>query len=207
VRDHYRTLAARAEHRLKVERSEFLGIAFHVESEEAFFDELAAVAKRYFDATHHCWAFRLFAGERARSADAGEPSGTAGKPILSAIESAELFDAGVVVVRWYGGVKLGTGGLSRAYREAAAETLRGATLSDRYVYERVRVIVPFERMGDVYRLIAAPDVVLVSEEFGERNVFSFDVRRSQSERFLQLLAEKRLTVVLSEAKDLGFDQR
>jgi len=193
VRDHYRTLAARAEHRLKVERSEFLGIAFPVSAEDAFFEQLGAISKQHFDATHHCWAFRLFAENRARGSDAGEPSGTAGKPILNAIESADLFDAGVVVVRWYGGVKLGTGGLSRAYRDAAAETLRGASLVDRYVYERVRVVVPFERLGDVYRLVAPPDVVLVSEEFAETNVFSFDVRRSRAASFKEMLVEKRLT--------------
>jgi uncharacterized YigZ family protein len=191
VRDHYRTLAARAEHRIKIERSEFLGIAFPVTAEEEFFDSLAAVAKQHFDATHHCWAFRLFSG-RARSADAGEPSGTAGKPIAGAIESADLFDVGVVVVRWYGGVKLGTGGLVRAYRESAAETLRGAALVDRYAYERVQVVVPFERLGDVYRLVAPPDVVLVSEEFGERNVFAFDVRASRAAAFKEMLVEKRL---------------
>jgi uncharacterized YigZ family protein len=192
TKDHYRTIAGRSEHRQKIERSEFLGIAFHVESEDAFFAELGAIAKRHFDATHHCWAFRLFANDRARSSDAGEPSGTAGKPILGAIESADLFDAGVVVVRWYGGVKLGTGGLGRAYRDTAAQTLRGAQTVDRYVYERVRVNVPFDRLGDVYRLVAPPDVVLVSEEFGETNVFAFDVRRTSAEEFRRVLVEKRL---------------
>ena len=193
MRDHYRTLAARAGHRVKVERSEFLGIAFPVESEDAFFAALASIEKQHFDATHHCWAFRLFADERARSADAGEPSGTAGKPILGAIESAELFDVAVVVVRWFGGVKLGTGGLARAYRAAAAETLAGARTLDRYVYERIRVVVPFERLSDVYRLVAPPDVVLASEEFGERNVFSFDVRASMAREFEKKLVERRLT--------------
>ena len=194
MRDHYRTLAARAEHRIKVERSEFLGIAFPVESEDTFFAELASIEKRWFDATHHCWAFRLFANDRARSSDAGEPSGTAGKPILGAIESADLFDAAVVVVRWFGGVKLGTGGLARAYRAAAAETLREAQTADRFVYERVRVSVPFDRLGDVYRLVAPPDVVLVSEEFGESNVFAFDVRSSMAREFEKKLAERRLTL-------------
>src|SRR5213075_3435360 len=98
------------------------------------FAELQRIQKQHFDATHHCWAFRL--RERSRSSDAGEPSGTAGKPILSAIEGAELFEIGVVVVRWYGGVKLGTGGLSRAYRATATETLRAAAPLDRYVYKR-----------------------------------------------------------------------
>ncbi len=176
-------LAARAEHRIKVERSEFLGIAFPIASEEQFFEQLAACSNQHYDATHHCWAFRLFANERARSSDAGEPSGTAGKPILGTIESADLFDAAVIVVRWFGGVKLGTGGLARAYRASAAETLAIAPVADRYVYERIRIVVPFERMSDVYRLVAPPDIVLVSTEFGQENVFSFDVRASRADEF------------------------
>jgi len=190
--DHYRTLAAPAELRHKIERSEFLGIAFPATSEEQFFAELERIQKRFFDATHHCWAFRLFAESRARSSDAGEPSGTAGKPILAAIEGAGLFDAAVVVVRWFGGIKLGTGGLSRAYRETAAGTLRNAALVDRYVYERVRVIVPFEATGSAYRLVNPPDVVLAGEEYGEENVFEFNVRSSIVDAFTARLRELRL---------------
>jgi uncharacterized YigZ family protein len=193
--DHYRTVAAPSEFRQKIDRSEFLGIAFHVETDDAFFAELAALTKRHYDATHLCWAFRLFAnGEtRSRSADAGEPSGTAGKPILSAIEGADLYDTAVVVMRWYGGVKLGTGGLSRAYRETAAEALRIAAIEDRYVYQRFRIAVPFDQLGVVYRLIDAPHVVLEGENFGERNEFDFDARLSRAEEFAKTLVEKRLT--------------
>jgi len=191
--DHYRTLAEPAELRHKIERSEFLGIAFPVTSEEAFFVELERVQKRWFDATHHCWAFRLFIDSRSRSADAGEPSGTAGKPILAAIEGAALHDLGVIVVRWYGGIKLGTGGLSRAYRETAAETLRVAKLLDRYVYERVGVIVPFDALSHAYRLVHPPDVVLVEERYGERNEFFFDVRLSAVDAFRKRLTELRLS--------------
>ena len=190
--DHYRTLASPAEFRHKIERSEFLGIAFPVTTEEQFFAELERIQKRYFDATHHCWAFRLFAEARARSSDAGEPSGTAGKPILTAIEGADVFDVAVVVVRWYGGIKLGTGGLSRAYRETAAETLRSATLLDRYVYERVGVIVPFDALGNVYRFVDPPHVVLLEERYGDENVFAFDVRQSRVAAFRTRLEELRL---------------
>jgi uncharacterized YigZ family protein len=192
--DHYRTPASTAEFRHKIERSEFLGIAFPTTSDNQFFEELHGIEKRYFDATHHCWAFRLFAGgeSRQRSSDAGEPSGTAGKPILAAIEGADLHDVGVVVVRWYGGVKLGTGGLARAYRETAAETLRGAALLDRFVYARYQVIVPFDMMSVAYRLVSPPDVVLAAERFEEENVFSFDVRLSSAAAFERTLAEKRL---------------
>lgn len=196
--DHYQTLAARTEFRHKIERSEFLGIAIPVASEEEFFDELHRIEKQHFDATHHCWAFRLRAGEdvRARSSDAGEPSGTAGKPILVAIEAAGVSDVAVVVVRWFGGIKLGTGGLSRAYRETAAETLRLAQRLDRYVYTRFRVVVPFDAFGIVYRLASPPDVVLQKETFAERNDFEFLVRTSASERFAAALTERRLEFVI-----------
>ena len=190
--DHYRTIAARVDATIKIERSEFLGIAFPIESEEQFFAELAAVEKRFFDATHHCWGFRLFRDGRSRSSDAGEPSGTAGKPILNAIESAELHDAGVIVVRWYGGIKLGTGGLARAYRESAAEALRAATPVDRYLYERITVIVPFDALGTIYRLVEPPAIVLAEERFGEENEFVFEVRKSRADAFRKALVEKRL---------------
>ena len=190
--DHYRTLAARAEFAHKIERSEFLGIAIPIASDDEFFAELERVQKKHFDATHHCWAFRLFAESRSRSSDAGEPSGTAGKPILAAIEGAAIHDAGVIVVRWYGGIKLGTGGLSRAYRDTAAETLRNATLLDRYVYERVHVIVPFDAISNVYRLVDPPNVVLVEQRYGEENVFVFEVRGSLVAAFRARLVELRL---------------
>jgi len=186
-RDSYTTLAEHAEFRQKIERSEFLGIAFPIESEEAFFEELKRVEKKYFDATHHCWAFRLL--DRERSSDAGEPNGTAGKPILSAIH---LNYTGVVVVRWFGGVKLGPGGLARAYRDTAAETLKQAKSVERFDYARFEVIVPFEMLNQAYRLIDPPHVVLASESFAEQNVFTFDVRRSRVEDFAGRLSDLRL---------------
>jgi uncharacterized YigZ family protein len=187
--DHYRTIAAPSEARIKIERSDFLGIAFPVTAEEQFFAELQRIQKQHFDATHHCWAFRLFAESRQRSSDAGEPSGTAGRPILAAI--GDYQDVGVVVVRWYGGVKLGTGGLSRAYRDSAAAALAAATPLDRYVYRRFRVTVPFETMGTIYRMVEAPDVVLVAEHFGETNVFELDVRLGRAEEVAKTLTERR----------------
>jgi len=100
-----------------------------------------------------------------------------------------------VVVRWFGGVKLGTGGLSRAYRETAAETLKRAQIADHYVYDRIRVGASFDRMSDVYRLVAPPDVVLVAEKFAETNEFEFDVRQSKRGEFLKRIAGRRLTLL------------
>jgi putative IMPACT (imprinted ancient) family translation regulator len=192
--DHYITLAARAEARVKVERSEFLAICIPAPDIAGFMLELGAIEKTYFNASHHCWAYRPFAGPE-RSNDAGEPAGTAGKPIASALKGAGLHDAGVVVVRWFGGVKLGTGGLARAYRETAAAALHDAPTVHRYLYKRIEVLVPFERLSDVYRLIAPPDVVLAGEDFGSQNVFAFDVRASCADAFRKTLVEKRLTTL------------
>ena len=194
MNDVYRTIERPGEFRQKIERSEFLAFAFHVSSEAEFMTALESVKKQHFDATHHCWAFRLFAEERARSSDAGEPSGSAGKPILSAIESPDLHDAGVIVVRWFGGVKLGTGGLARAYRSTAAAAIERSTVIDRYVYARVRVIVPFDRVSDAYRFVDPPNIVLAGEEYGETNIFAYDVRASWEADFRKGLTERRLTL-------------
>jgi uncharacterized YigZ family protein len=197
--DTYDTLAG-GEHResIKVQRSEFIGIAFPVSDDESFARELLRIQKEFHDATHHCWAWRWLDGTalREQSSDAGEPSGTAGRPILQAIESAALIDVGVVVVRYYGGVKLGTGGLGRAYRDAAREVLSGAPRLTRYLYARIVVEVPYSGLSQVYRLVSPPDVVLVSETFGEPNRFELDVRHSRVDSMRRELEEKRITMVM-----------
>lgn len=193
MKDVYRTIDTVATFRQKIERSDFLAVVFPATSEDAFAERLETTRKEHFDATHHCWAFRLFTGQRARSSDAGEPGGSAGKPILSAIEGADLYDVGVVVTRWYGGVKLGTGGLARAYRSTTAGAIANASVQDRYLYVRVAVLAPFDRVSDLYRLVDPPAVVLAAEEYGDRNVFQFDVRGSAEAAFRARLVEKRLT--------------
>lgn len=193
--DPYRTIASPAEASVRIQRSEFRAFAYPLGAEESFSDLLRSVEKKHFDATHHCWGYRLLIADdvRARSSDAGEPSGTAGKPILSAIESAELYDVAVIVVRWFGGVKLGTGGLGRAYREAAQQALATAPREDRYRYHRFEVEVPFESMSAMYRLMEPPEIILREESFDEqRNIFSIDVRSGRAEEFARTLSQRRL---------------
>ncbi len=179
---------------IKIQRSEFIGVAVPISGEESFAAALTRIQKEFHAATHHCWAWRWLYGDEVReqSADAGEPSGTAGRPILQAIESAGLIDVGVVVVRYYGGVKLGTGGLARAYRDAARMVLADATRRRRYLYTRITVELPYSLLSQVYRLVAPPDIVLVAEEFGEPNRFELDVRRSMAEAIEKELEEKRI---------------
>jgi uncharacterized YigZ family protein len=192
--DHFRTPGGETRAEIRVLRSRFLAIAFPISSEETFTARLDAIRSEHFDATHHCWAWRLFDGDRARSSDAGEPGGSAGRPILQAIQSASLHDAGVVVVRWFGGVKLGTGGLSRAYRDAAAAALATAPVEDRWIYERLAVDAPHRDANTVFRLIHPPDVVLASSEFGAEAHFELDVRRSMVAGVVAELAGHRIAV-------------
>jgi len=196
--DTYETIGtAEARASIKVQRSEFIGIAFPVDG-SSFAGDLLRIQKEFHDATHHCWAWRWLDGEvfREQSSDAGEPSGTAGRPILQAIESAGLLDVGVVVVRYYGGVKLGTGGLGRAYRDAAREVLGVVPRVRRYLYTSLEIEVPYSALSQVYRLVSPPDVVLASEEFGEPNRFRLDVRRSLVDGMMKELEEKRITAAV-----------
>lgn len=188
---------------IKVQRSEFIGVAFALSSADEFSERLGRIQKEFYDATHHCWAWRrLNRGNLVeQSSDAGEPSGTAGRPILQAIESADLHDAGVVVVRYFGGIKLGTGGLARAYRDAARAVLADIRRERRYLYERITVIVPYSGLSQVYRLVSPPDVVLVSETFGEANRFEIDVRQSRVEALVRELTEKRIAHATTRTTD------
>jgi uncharacterized YigZ family protein len=143
----------------------FVAPAADVAAAEAFVE---ALRKRYPDATHHCFAWRVGEPPVERSSDDGEPGGTAGAPMLQALRTAELADVVAVVVRWFGGTKLGKGGLVRAYGGAVRAALERLPVA--LERRRVRFVVelPFERIGAVRRLIRPPEVELASERWGER---------------------------------------
>ncbi len=147
----FTTLAVPHRHDLVVEGSEFLAFAERADSPEAALDQLARLRERYREATHHCWAYQI--GPLYRFADDGEPGGTAGAPMLRAIQGQQLDRVMVVIVRYYGGTKLGTGGLARAYGGLCAECLR--TSERLSVRPRVlrRVSVPYDQVGVLYRLL------------------------------------------------------
>lgn len=160
------TLAAEARHLLEVKHSRFLAIAAPVESPQ---DALAWLA-RHADpaATHNCWAYRI--GAEYRFNDDGEPAGTAGRPILSAIDGQGVDGVAVLVIRWYGGIKLGAGGLVRAYGGAAAECLRLAPRRARVTYAELECACPFEDLGTLHALLAAHAADKLDEAFGADGV-------------------------------------
>jgi len=163
------TLARRSSAILKVRDSRFIGFAMPADTEEEARDGIAVVAREHPDATHCCYAYRLGAGDGAveRSSDAGEPGGTAGAPILSAIQGRKLTNVAVAVVRYFGGTKLGVGGLSRAYREAARAALEAGAIQEREIRRRLGVVLPLPLVGEARALLSRLGGEVVSERYGE----------------------------------------
>lgn len=161
------TLAARMQHAIEIRYSRFLAIAAPVASADealAFFSEVGDP-----EATHNCWAYRI--GMQYRSSDDGEPAGTAGRPILAAIDGQGLDHVAVVVTRWYGGIKLGAGGLVRAYGGCAAECLRGALRIPLVQWIECEVAFAFADTGAVHAVLASLGVQRCGERFDERGTW------------------------------------
>lgn len=151
---------------LREKGSRFLARVRPVGDEEAARNAMEAIAAELPDATHHCWAWRIGWPPRERSQDAGEPAGTAGAPILRALRGADVTDTLVVVARWFGGTKLGRGGLIRAYGAAARAALEAAGTRRHLFRETVRLTLPYEHTGAVERLVDPPAVEVVGERYG-----------------------------------------
>ncbi len=175
--------------------SRFLAFAFPAEEPEAALLELGRLRREYHDATHVAFAWKLGVGDaaRRRSADAGEPSGTAGRPIAAAIDASGMTDVVVAVVRYYGGTKLGTGGLARAYREAADRALQSAGRRAVEVLTEIEVRCPFASSGAVRRLLQHPGTSLIEETFDDGCVFRIAVVRSAVPRFVEALHREQLS--------------
>ena len=157
------TLAAAATHILEVKHSRFIAQVAPADSPEAALGFLARVADP--EATHNCWAYRI--GAEYRSSDDGEPSGTAGRPILAAIEGQGYDQVMAVVTRWYGGIKLGAGGLVRAYGGAAAECLRRAERRPLIAMRQLRLACPFDDIGALHAALTTVDARKLDETFDE----------------------------------------
>ena len=157
------TLASVVEHWLEVKQSRFLATGYPIDSIE---DAMALLdASKQQPATHHCWAYRL--GSNYRFSDDGEPSGTAGRPILSAIDGQDLDAVMMIVTRWYGGINLGTGGLVRAYGGAAAECLRLAERKPLLIWREARLLCDFSLTGSVHTLLQQLGAEKLGEHFNE----------------------------------------
>ena len=166
ILDSYLKVNGTAEGEYSEKRSKFYAFSFHVENTEQIKSIVADVQKKYYDARHVCYAYML-GPERLewRVNDNGEPSGTAGKPILGQINSRGLTDVLVAVVRYFGGVKLGTSGLIEAYRQATVEVLNNAEIVTRYVEKDITILFDFPVMNDVMKLVKEYSPAVVLQEY------------------------------------------
>ena len=177
--DEYRTIRQKAEASYSEKRSKFLAFAIPVSTVEEVKDLVAQYSKQYYDARHACYAYMLGSERKDfRANDNGEPSGTAGRPILGQINSLELTDILLVVVRYFGGIKLGTSGLYAAYKEAAAEALRNAEIIEKTVDEYVSFRFEYPFMNEVMRIVKEEEPELVSQGFDNDCLMTLRIRRS-----------------------------
>ena len=187
--DTYHAVCRRAGATLRDRGSRFLGLVWPVESEDEVRGILDGLRKEYYDATHRCYAWRLGPeGIPFRSSDDGEPSGTAGRPILGQLLSRGLSDTLAVVVRWFGGTKLGVPGLINAYRGAAEAALDEAGVCERIVRRRVEVRFPYESMNGVMRLVKELEPCIVSQAFDNICRMELAIRKSRLETLISGLA-------------------
>lgn len=187
--DAYRVPAASGEAELREKGSRFLAVVAPVGDEAAARAVIDRLAAEHRDATHVCFAWRLGWPPAERAADAGEPHGTAGPPMLRVLQGAGLSDAVAVVVRWFGGVKLGKGGLARAYTGAVRLVLEDLRTVERMPTEEVSLAVPYDRLGAVQRLIDPPRVELASSDYGQTVRLTLRVQRPARAALLEHLAE------------------
>ncbi len=181
--DEYKTITNKiGEGTYSEKRSKFLAFSHHVESLEEVKDIVAAYRKKYYDARHVCYAYMLGA-ERTdfRANDDGEPSSTAGKPILGQINSNDLTDILIIVVRYYGGVNLGTGGLIVAYKTAAAAAIDNSEVEVRQVEELVKYDFPYVMMNDVMRVVKDMQPRIVKQEYDNTCSITLSIRKSEAD--------------------------
>lgn len=182
--DKYKTIKEKAigEGFYSEKRSKFLAFAHYVDSVEEALEIVKAYKKKYYDARHCCYAYRIGPdGADCRANDDGEPSSTAGKPILGQIDSHGLTNTLVCVIRYFGGVKLGTGGLIVAYREAASDALEKSEIEEHFVEEEVAFTFTYPMMNDVMKIIKEMNPRIVSQVFDNTCEIVLSIRKSQAE--------------------------
>ena len=171
-------------------RSKFLAFAHHIESADEAMEIVKQYRKKYYDARHCCYAY-MVGPERNefRANDDGEPSSTAGKPLLGQINSNELTDILIVVIRYYGGVNLGTGGLIVAYRTAAADAISHCKIEDRIVEEKIEYKFTYPMMNSVMHVIKSMPAKIVAQHFDNNCSITISIRKSMAEELLSRLSK------------------
>lgn len=194
--DTYKTIAKPAEGSYSEKRSKFLAYAFPVQNEQEVKQRLAEIQKKHWDARHHCYAYILGPHKDAyRQNDNGEPSGTAGRPIYGQLLSKDLTNTLVIVVRYFGGIKLGVSGLQNAYKVAAKEALDAAVIEERTIQEQYRVVFEYVKMNDIMQILKDPEIQVLDRQSDMRCTYTISVRQRDVDRITEALRKVAMTEV------------
>ncbi|MDR3340062.1 MAG: IMPACT family protein [Candidatus Symbiothrix sp.] len=186
--DLYRTISGISEGYITEQRSKFISYALPVTTPEEVKEQLEVYRKQYYDARHVCWAYMLGADRlQFRANDDGEPSSTAGKPILGVINTHELTDILIVVIRYFGGVKLGTGGLIVAYRAAAQDAVAHAEIIEKTVDEDIDLVFDYPFLNGVIKIIKDDNLQIIHQKFDMDCTMTLRIRKSEAERLKERL--------------------
>ncbi|HEY5537852.1 MAG TPA: YigZ family protein [Acetobacterium sp.] len=181
----YNTVLTPCETEIEIKKSKFINLVYHGENEETMETILSEIRKKHYKATHVCWAYVLNSEQkRQKASDDGEPSGTAGKPILEVINHRELRDVLVVVVRYFGGVKLGKGGLIRAYSSGASDVLNLSQIIKKQFSDQLMIEISYSSYGGLISGLLEKDITPVHEDFGENVILSFQIPVEETKEFL-----------------------
>jgi uncharacterized YigZ family protein len=185
IDDTYKTIGGKSEGLYKEKGSRFIALAFHATSEDEIKEIQSTLRKDYHDARHHCYAYIIgFKGEHYRANDDGEPSGTAGRPIHGQIVSRGLTNTLIVVIRYFGGTKLGVSGLINAYKTAAAEALDHAQIVTKTVNDIYKITFDYLAMNDIMKLVKEENLILMEQNFDTSCFITIGVRQSRTESVL-----------------------
>ncbi len=186
--DSYKTIKTGARGIYKEKGSKFIAISKHITSEDEFKVFLDKIKKEFYDARHHCYAWRLgLEDDRHRSNDDGEPSGSAGKPILNQMLSKKLFNTAVIVVRYFGGTKLGVSGLIGAYKTSAREALEESIVVKRFVYNTLELHFKYPRLNDVMRIVKEENISITEQIFELECLLRVKIKKNDTERVISRL--------------------
>ena len=189
--DEYLTIEQQKQAEIKIKGSRFIGAAHPAPTEKQARDLIAQISKQYFDATHNCYAYNIGFGSSkiSRFNDAGEPSGTAGQPILNVIQGKNITNIVVIVTRYFGGTKLGKGGLIRAYSGCAQEVLHNCSIIKKYLYETIELKFDYDLTGPTMRVISQQDAKILNSIYGQQTQLKLSIRQSRVKNFKQDLTE------------------
>ena len=196
MNDTFRTIISISEGLYKEKGSRFIAFAFPVANADEIKTHLSFLQKQYHDARHICYAYVLGAvGEEFRANDNGEPSGTAGRPILGAIRSHNLTNILIAVVRYFGGIKLGTSGLITAYKAAAQDAIDNASVAEQIVYEHYALQFEYSKINEIMRIIKEENAIIENQTMEEKCMISFKIRKKNAEKTINRLLKINVQII------------